>query len=100
MSQETISFDATPEDRAKARKIARRANQLYRNNGVANSPLDIEMDLIATHANGCPLDFDKLAGFNDFNLLHDIDGIARHLDRETGQLRNFFDPRCSRPTTD
>lgn len=91
----TVTFEATPEERAIVRKIARRARQLYLNSDVERDQLDIEMDLIATHANGNPLDFAKLEAFDDFNLFHDVVGIARHLDRETGELRDFFSPRAS-----
>lgn len=56
-----------------------------------------EMDLTATHLNGNPLDLEKFLAAPDFDFIHDIDGIARHLDRETGKLGDCFSPRCSRP---
>ncbi len=59
--------------------------------------LELEMDLTAAHANGCPLDLEKLAAFDDFNLLHDVLGIRRHIDRTTGQLGDCFLPRCAMP---
>ena len=55
------------------------------------------MDLCATHANGCPMNFEKLRAADDFNLLHDVAGIYRHMDRGTGKLTNFFRPRCALP---
>lgn len=64
--------------------------------GRRYSRLDLRMDLTATHSNGCPLDFHKLLQFNDFNFTHDIAGIARHLDRSTGELRGCFLPRCAK----
>ncbi len=51
------------------------------------------MDLVACHANGCPLDFERLSDADDFNIAHDVFGIRRHLDRETGQLTDHFLPR-------
>lgn len=57
--------------------------------------LDIEMDLAAVHA-ACPLDLDKLAEFADADFCHDIGLIRRHLDRTTGQLPDWFAPRCIR----
>ena len=60
--------------------------------------LNLSMDLCATHANGCPLDFQILAGFDDFNFFHDIDGVSSRLDRETGKLTRFFVPRCAKHT--
>lgn len=61
---------------------------------------DIEMDLLATHNHGCRLDFVRMAesiGKRDnFEVLHDIYGIDRHLNRTTGALENFFHPRFAR----
>jgi hypothetical protein len=54
------------------------------------------MDLEATHANGCPLDFAKLLACDDFDFLHDIGGIAMHLDRSTGVLKDCFLPRLAK----
>lgn len=31
---------------------------------------------------------------DDFNFWHDINGIQRNLDRQTGRLQNRFLPRC------
>lgn len=59
-------------------------------------PQSLEMDLTATNANGCPLNFDALLTFDDFNFSHDIEGIMKHLDRRTGELQNYFLPRCAR----
>jgi hypothetical protein len=56
----------------------------------------LQLDLTATHLNGCPLDLHKLLQFDDFNFTHDITGIARHLDRTTGELRDCFVPRCAK----
>lgn len=54
------------------------------------------MDLCACHANGNPLRLADLLAADDLNFTHDITGIARHMDRETGQLRDLFSPRFSR----
>ena len=51
--------------------------------------------LHAVHSNGCPLDLSQLLAFDDFNFLHDIVGIYRHLDRKSGELRDCFVPRCA-----
>lgn len=92
----SVNFDIpSAEDRRLIQIIARRAVRLYRELGNPRDQLDIEMDLRATHANGCPLDFAKLAAFDDFNFSHDIGGIATHLDRSNGQLTRHFLPRCS-----
>ena len=59
---------------------------------------DVEMDLIACHNGGCPLDFAAMATFEDFSqVAHDITGIGRYLDRETGELDDHFHPRFALP---
>ena len=62
------------------------------------SKMELSMDLVATHANGCRMDFEALAAADDFNLLHDVAGIRRHLDRTTGKLGDCFVPRFAIPT--
>ncbi|MFZ2949003.1 MAG: hypothetical protein WA003_05920, partial [Desulfuromonadaceae bacterium] len=57
---------------------------------------DTKIDITATHANGCPLDLDKLLAADDSNFLHDVIGIIRHIDRRNGQLINCFLPRFAR----
>jgi len=58
------------------------------------------MNLTACHLNGCPLDLAKLLDAKAFALAHDVQGIDRHLDRDTGQLdTDRFLPRCALPQT-
>lgn len=60
-------------------------------------PLDkhrLHMDISAVHANGCPLELDRLLKADDFNFTHDVFGIMRHINRKTGKLTGFFLPRC------
>lgn len=77
-----------------AQRALRAANRL---NVKGVDLLDFEMDVCATHLNGCPLRLDDLAGTSDeFSFVHDIFGIRRHLNRETGKLENHFLPRFSR----
>lgn len=58
--------------------------------------LSLVMDMTATHANGCPLDFNRLLDFDQSSFLHDICGINAHIDRKTGALTGCFVPRCAR----
>jgi hypothetical protein len=88
--QNEVSFAATQEEFATVCRIVNRCRAMGQEFGSA---MDMQMDLLATHANGCPMDFKRLEQADDFNLLHDISGIYRHLNRETGQLENFFRPR-------
>lgn len=58
---------------------------------------EFRMDITAVHCNGCPLNLQKLLDFDDFNFLHDVYGISRHVNRETGELKDSFLPRCAMP---
>lgn len=74
-------------------QIAERARTLY---GMDRAT--VHMDVEATHCNGCPLDLNQLLAFDAGNFGHDVQGIARHLDRQTGKLMDCFLPRCSLPS--
>ncbi len=54
----------------------------------------VEMDLQVAHY-ACPMDLPRLLGFKDDSFWHDIYGIGRHLNRETGELGGCFIPRCA-----
>lgn len=90
---ETIpSFDVTLEDDNVIRAIANRACEVTGIEPRFNK-LGLLMDLKACHANGCPLDLDRLLAAKPFDFYHDLLGIDRHLDRATGQLQDHFLPR-------
>lgn len=55
--------------------------------------LDLEMDIIATHLNGCRLKLLDLYNSSDLDFVHDVFGIQAHLNRQTGKLENSFLPR-------
>lgn len=93
MAKNIVSFDVAPALRVRAKEIATRAVELSLKHGVRRDVRDIQMDIIATHANGCPLDLDRLAAADDFNFAHDVFGIERHIDRATGKLTRCFLPR-------
>lgn len=89
-----INFNTTTHERRAIRHIARRALKVIRVEDLDRET--IEMDLTACHLNGNPLNLDKLLVCDDFTLKHDVLGINRHLDRQTGKLQNLFSPRCSK----
>lgn len=93
-NRKEVSFTVTKAERAKIVKIARRAVALAEEHGLAYDQQWAEMDITACHANGMRLDLDKLLKADDFNLAHDVFGIRRHLDKQTGQIQNCFVPRC------
>lgn len=87
-----INFDITKAETRLIHKIVMRAVD----KDSELDTLDLHMDIAACHKNGCPLDLEKLLAFDEFNFAHDIYGIRGHIDRKTGQLLDFFSPRCSR----
>lgn len=87
-----VSFETSTEDARRIMAIVNRADQL----GLVGGQYPrwtLAMDLSAVHANGCPIDFAAMLAADQVDLVHDICGIATHLDRKTGQLRDYFLPR-------
>lgn len=100
MPQADISFKTTNRDFDLIQKISERAMALGLQGEIRRKPrtrMDVHMDIVVCHANGNPLNLEKLLNADDFNFAHDVCGIRDCLDRETGELRNFFSPRCSLP---
>lgn len=91
----TLSFDVSKSDLAKLMSIADRAVSMAHAYSVDYSKFDALMDLTACHANGMPLDLDNLAAAPEFDFAHDVFGIRRHINRETGVIEDCFVPRCS-----
>lgn len=89
-----VNWKTTDEDRQLINQIANRAIKDYAKHGVQLDKMTVTMDITACHLNGCPLDLKRLLSFDDFNFAHDISGISRHINRETGKIENFFLPRC------
>ena len=55
---------------------------------------ELLMDLCAAHASN-PLRLEELLNADDANFTHDVFGIRRHMDRDTGKLGGCFSPRFS-----
>jgi hypothetical protein len=95
MEMKMVSFKVNKADKRLIDKIVERALIMAKANDIEYDRMDAAMDITATHANGCPLKLQKLLAADDFNFAHDVFGIRRHLNRETGQLENHFLPRCA-----
>ena len=91
----SAEFNTTREELGIINQIADRVFQDYPE--VVYLRLDLDMDLSAVHSNGCPLDFEKLLKAPPFDFAHDVFGIKRNINRQTGELDNCFVPRCARP---
>lgn len=90
-----LSFSASTVDAAVIKQIVDRAWQVSKDARAGVKKLDFMMDLTAAHCNGCPLDLDDLLHAPHFDFVHDVFGIYRHLNRETGKLEDCFVPRCA-----
>lgn len=93
----TVSFKSSKEDSELIARIVERAEVIYAANGLACDRLGLTMDILAVHANGCPLDLQGFLNMGQYDFVHDIAGIVRHLDRSTGRLMDCFLPRCALP---
>lgn len=90
-------FSATREQVRIISKIAARAAMMAKEFGVQYEHVDAFMDLDACISNGCPLKLDELLVTDDGNFGHDVFGIRRHINRDTGQLEGGFFPRFADP---
>lgn len=88
-----IKFTASKFEIKKIVAIAQRADSVAKDAGVRYDYTAILMDLEACHCNGTPLDLDGLLTANPLDFSHDIFGIRRHIDRDTGKLCGIFQPR-------
>lgn len=88
-----IQFNSTKEEIRIIAKIAQRAVTMAAEHGVEYRQMDAVMDVDACHSNGCPLKLADLLVTDDGNFAHDVFGIRRHIDRETGKLGDCFLPR-------
>ena len=94
-----VSFSVNAMDADTIRQIVRRAEAIFVGAGQTVDPLCLTMDITAVHANGCPLRLQALLDADEFNFLHDVTKIERHIDRNTGKLRDHFVPRFARRET-
>jgi hypothetical protein len=98
-----INWRVSDEDETLISQIVKRECDSYRKD-VGRLPrgyaLHVRMNVTACHANGNPLDLAGLLAADDFNFSHDINGLDRHVCRDTGKLINCFLPRYSKRDTD
>jgi len=91
-----VKFNATKDEFQVIRKIAERAHRAAIRSGVEYKVIDAHMDIEACHCNGNPLHLEQLLTAEDAHFNHDVFGIRKFLDRETGQLTECFTPRHTR----
>lgn len=93
-----VRFDAVQEDANLITAIVLRAASLMSEDQMGER-LSLAMDITAVHLNDAAIDLAKLLRAPDFDFVHDVAGIVRHIDRRTGKLGNHFFPRCAKPET-
>lgn len=89
MALPELSFSCAKADHEIIRKIADRVLEITEQ----TDRMHIIMNITACHANGCPLRLQDLLESDEFNFLHDINGIDNCIDRDTGKLTGYFLPR-------
>jgi len=92
-----LNWTVSQDDQTLITRIAYRAEELAKRLGLRGRQgyqrRDAMMDVTATHANGMPLRLADLLGASDADFAHDLFGIKRHINRDTGQLTDAFVPR-------
>lgn len=90
-----LNWNTTRQEHEAIMRLIERIVRLARAHGIDYIQRDAMMDITACHANGCPLELEKMAATqeDDADVLHDLLGIRRHIDRNTGALRDCFVPR-------
>jgi len=81
-----------------AHNIAFRAFKLLTKQEVEQHGLklhELEMDICAAHLRS-PINLEGLLSATDSDLGHDVFGIRRFIDRDTGFLKHGFSPRWSK----
>jgi hypothetical protein len=96
MKKIEINFETTKQETRLINQIVTRYFRGANERHLDFDRIAVTLDLKATNANGCPIDFKKLLESDDFTFFHDVYQIVRYLDRETGKLTNNFLPRCSK----
>lgn len=97
----TINWAATSAENNLIHKIVLRFEREYlKASGSKKMPkeydrMNLTMDIKACHLNGMTLDLVRLHAFPVFDFFHDINGISRHINRETAQIERHFVPRCA-----
>ena len=100
MKTQKINFDIDDAGYRLVQKIVDRFQKLTTKSNprarLSKAKLELVLDIVACHMNGCELDLEKLLNFDDFNLVHDVAGIRNRIDRNTGQINGCFLPKCSK----
>lgn len=92
-----INFKVSPESLDLIAKVADRFQEMEEFAGVTRRArrerFGIIMDFCANQNSSTPVDLAALLKADNREFVHDAFGIARHINRETGELMDCFLPR-------
>ena len=95
-----VNFKGTPEEFEDMVRVAERAEALGFKQKRATTIMDLSAVNNSTRKGNAfafgSLDLKRLLAFPDYDFLHDVVGISRHINRKTGELEDCFSPRCSK----
>lgn len=91
-----VAFKTTNAEALLIHAIAKRASRLAKSMDLKWTLNDADMDITAIHCNDLKLDLQGLLNADEANFGHDVLGIRRYIDRNSGTLTGFFVPRCAR----
>lgn len=94
-----IAFTATKAEYDIIHKIVLRAERMLHEMRleVDFDRQSMRMDIEACHCNGMPLNLADLLDANDGDFGHDVFGIRKYIDRNTGKMMRCFVPRYALP---
>lgn len=93
---ERVRKEIAPEDLQTIEKIVRKAKRVIEKWRGKIDLLKLRADLIKAYSHNERIDLETLYTFDEFNFLHDIIGIMRHLNQKTGKFKDHFVPRAAR----
>jgi hypothetical protein len=90
----THNFSLTQDEFNAVERIIQRFERLA--GPLRQERMGLIMDITACHTGACPLDLAAMVAGADADLAHDVAGIYRHFNRETGALEDCFSPRYAK----
>ena len=87
-----INFKCSPQDQALIGQILKRGMDMARDFNVKLDHVTLAMDIVACHCNGTPLKLLQMLMSDPSDFSHDLLGITRFIDRESGKMREGFKP--------
>lgn len=91
-----LNWDCSKDEMTLIVQIADKAAKMAKEMSIKYPKQAAITDITACHCNGCPLDLKGLLEADSFDFGHDVFGIRRSLDRQTGKLMDYFDPRYAK----